>query len=116
VKTSIRIPEGAEEDFGARVVYDAAMQGDEFAVELFSKVGYYLGIAAATVINVFNPEMIAYGGALSNAGDFIFKPLIETARKNSFETPGKRAQIVRATLGNDAGIIGAACLAMKRAK
>lgn len=116
VKTRIQIPEGAEDDFGARVVYDAAVQGDEFAIELFQKVGYYLGIAAATVINTFNPEMIAYGGALSNAGDFIFKPLVETARKNCFETPGKRVQIVKATLGNDAGIIGAAGLAMKRAK
>ncbi len=116
VKTTIQIPEGAEEDFGTRVVYDAAMQGDEYAIELFDKVGYYLGIAAATVINVFNPEMIAYGGALSNAGDFIFKPLIETAKKNSFKTPGDRVRIVRATLGNDAGIIGAAGLAMKRSK
>lgn len=114
VKTNIQIPEGAEDDFGARVVYDAAMAGDAFAIELFRKVGYYLGIAAGTAINVFNPEMIAYGGALSNAGDFIFKPLIETARKNCFETPGNRARIVTATLGNDAGIIGAAGLAMKR--
>ncbi len=116
VKTKILIPEGAEDDFGARVVYDAAMQGDEFAIELFRKVGYYLGIAAGTVINTFNPEMIAYGGALSNADDLIFKPLIETAMKNCFKTPGKRVQIVKATLGNDAGIIGAAGLAMKRGK
>jgi len=114
VQTSIKIPEGAEDDFGTRIVYDAAVQGDAFAIELFAKVGYYLGIAAATTINIFNPEMIAYGGAVSNAGDFIFKPLIETAKANCFETPGKRCQIVRATLGNDAGIIGAAGLAMKR--
>lgn len=114
VQTMIRIPEGAEEDFGARVVYDAAVQGDKFAIELFRKVGYYLGVAAANVINIFNPEMITYGGALSNAGDFIFKPLVETAMKNSFDTPGKRVKIVKAALGNDAGIIGAAGLAMKR--
>lgn len=114
VKTTIHIPEGAEEDFGARVVYDAAMQGDAFAIELFRRMGYYLGIAAGTVINVFNPEMIAYGGGLSSAGDLIFQPLMETARANCFKTPGDRVRIVRATLGNDAGIIGAAGLAMKR--
>ncbi len=114
VKTIINIPEGVEEDFGARVVYDAAVAGDAFAIELFRRMGYYLGIAAATTINVFNPEMIAYGGGVSNAGDFIFKPLIETAKANSFKTPGERVRIVRATLGNDAGIIGAAGLAMKR--
>ena len=114
VQTMIEIPEGAEDDFGSRVVYDAAMKGDPFAVELFRKVGFFLGIAAGSLINTFNPEMIAYGGALSNAGDFIFKPLEETARANAFETPAQRCKIVRATLGNDAGIIGAAGLAVKR--
>lgn len=114
VKTSIEIPEGAEEDFGAKVVYDAAVKGDPFAIDLFARMGYYLGIAAATMINVFNPEMIAYGGALSNAGEFIFEPLIRTAKENSFKKPGERCQIVRATLGNQAGIIGAAGLAMKQ--
>lgn len=113
VKTSIQIPEGAEEDFGARVVYDAAVEGDLFAIELFEKVGIYLGIAAANIINILNPEMLAYGGALSNAGDFIFKPLEKVARENSFDTPGKRCKIVKASLGNDAGIIGAAGLAQK---
>jgi glucokinase len=113
VQTKIQIPEGAEDDFGARVVYDAAMEGDPFAIELFRKVGHYLGIAAASMINAFNPEMICYGGALSNAEQFIFEPLRQTALANSFETPGKRAKIVKATLGNDAGIIGAAALAVK---
>ena len=115
VKTAIEIPDGAEDDFGTRIVYDAAMKGDPFAVELFDRVGYYLGIAAATVINTFNPEMIAYGGALSNAGELIFKTLKKTAMTNSFERPAQHCQIVHATLGNDAGIIGAAGLAMKNA-
>lgn len=113
VQTKIQIPEGAEDDFGARVVYDAAVAGDPFAIELFQKVGEYLGCAAASMINALNPEMIVYGGGLSNAGDFIFEPLRRTALANSFETPGKRAKIVQATLGNDAGMIGAAALARK---
>ena len=111
-KTSIHIPEGAEEDFGAKVVYDAAVGGDAFAIDLFRRVGDALGVAAATMINVLNPDMIAYGGALANAGDFIFTPLKERAHKNAFEQPAKRVKIVKATLGNDAGIIGAAGLAM----
>lgn len=113
-KTAIEIPDGAEDDFGTRIVYDAAVRGDAFAIDLFDRVGYYLGIAAANVINTFNPQMIAYGGALSNAGDFIFKSLKATAKANSFERPAETCQIVHATLGNDAGIIGAAGLAMKK--
>jgi glucokinase len=113
VQTKIQIPEGAEDDFGARVVYDAAMEGDQFAIDLFARMGHYLGIAAAAMINALNPEMICYGGGLSSAGDLIFEPLRKTALANSFETPGRRAKIVHAILGNDAGIIGAAALAMK---
>lgn len=112
VKTAIHIPEGAEEDFGAKVVYDAAMAGDAFAIDLFRRVGDALGVAAATMINTLNPNMIVYGGAVANAEDFIFGPLKERIKLNAFDQPAKRAQIVKAKLGNDAGIIGAAGLAM----
>jgi glucokinase len=111
-KTAIHIPEGAEDDFGAKVVYDAAVAGDEFAIELFRRVGDALGVATATVINILNPNMIVFGGALSNAGDFIFNPLKARVALNAFKTPAESVQIVRARLGNDAGIIGAAGLAM----
>lgn len=116
VKTKIEIPEGDEDDFGTLVVYEAAKEGDELAIRLFRDVGRYLGIAAATMINSLNPEMIAYGGALSNAEEFIFDELRKTALANSFQTPGERVKIVKATLGNDAGIIGAAAQAMKKVK
>ncbi|MGI8906426.1 MAG: ROK family protein [Candidatus Sumerlaeaceae bacterium] len=112
-KTSIHIPEGAEDDFGAKVVYDAAVAGDAFAIDFFGRVGDALGVAAATIINMLNPDMIVYGGALANAGDYIFEPLKKRALINAFNQPAKRAQIVKAKLGNYAGIIGAAGLAME---
>lgn len=114
VETSIEIPDGAEDDFGAKVVYDAAVKGDKFAIELYEKVGFYLGVAAGSIVNIFNPEMIAYGGGLSNAGNFIFEPLKRTMKEMAFKKPAERCIITQAKLGNDAGIIGAAGLAMKR--
>ena len=114
VKTSILLPEGAEDDFGAKVVYDAAVAGDAFALDVFEKVGRCLGIGAACMINALNPEMIVYSGAMSNAGDFIFKPLLKAAEEFSFAKPFSRCQIGRAMLGSDAGIIGAAGLALKQ--
>lgn len=116
VKTKIHIPDGAEEAFGAKVVYDAACEGDEFAIGLFRKVGEALGAAAGSMINIFNPDMIVYGGAIANAGEFIFGPLRERARQQAFEKPFSRTTIQQATLGNDAGIIGAAGLAIRRLK
>jgi glucokinase len=112
--TRIVIPQDDEEEFGAKLVYDAAVMDDELAIEIFRKVGFYLGIGAANMINIFNPEMIVYSGAMSGAGDFIFKPLREIAFANSFRKPGSRVIIDVAKLGPDAGIIGAAGLALKR--
>lgn len=112
VQTSINIPEGSEDDFGAKVVYDAAVAGDAFAIDLFRRMGVALGCAAATMINAINPDLLVYGGAISNAGEFIFGPLRETAQANAFAKPFSRVKIVKAELGNDAGIIGAAGLAL----
>ncbi|MCX7626527.1 MAG: ROK family glucokinase [Candidatus Sumerlaeaceae bacterium] len=113
VETSIRIPKGEEETFGARLVYEAALAGDAFAKQVLYDVGKALGIAAAAIINILNPERIIYAGAMIGAGEFIFAPLREYARTRSFRRPAQRAQILIAELGADAGIIGAAGLAFQ---
>jgi glucokinase len=112
-KTIIEAPSDGVEEFGAIEVYKAALAGDELALEIWRKVGEALGYAAATCINVLNPDMLAYGGAVAGAGEFILKPLRETALANSFKKPGEHVRIEAATLGADAGIIGAAGLALK---
>ncbi len=111
VTTSLRIPPGEEETFGARIVYEAALAGDEFARRVLHDVGVALGVAAASVINMLNPERIIYSGAMIGAGEFIFAPLRENARARAFRRPGARAEILLAKLGPDAGLIGAAGLA-----
>lgn len=111
VKTIIQLPK-SDEEFGAKLVYDAAVQGDAFAIDIFKQVGVALGVGAASIINIFNPDMIAYSGAMAGAGDFIFTPLVEAAKSFAFEKPFSRVQIVQAKLGSDAGIIGAAGLAL----
>jgi glucokinase len=112
-RTAIRIPDDAEEAFGAKIVHDAALAGDEFAISVLRRVGEALGIAAANVINVLNPERIVYSGAMIGAGEFIFAPLRETACARAFRLPAERAEICIAKLGRNAGIIGAAGLALK---
>ncbi|MCX7964343.1 MAG: ROK family protein [Candidatus Sumerlaea chitinivorans] len=111
--TRIRIPEGKENSFGAKIVYEAALEGDPLAIEVLQNVGIALGIAAGSIINIFNPERIVYSGALTGAGEFIFGPLRKYATSHAFRRPAERVEILVAKLGSKAGMVGAAGLAMK---
>lgn len=92
-------------------VYEAGTAGDELALEVFRKMGFYLGIALADLVNVLNPEIIVIGGGASAGWDLFIGHVQDQIRKRAFEEPAKRAKIIRAELGDDAGILGAAKLA-----
>lgn len=100
----------------AHDVYQAGVDGDEAAVEVFRKLGFYLGVALGGLVNVLNPEVVVIGGGASNAWDLFEKPLAAEVKKRAFDSPAERAKIVRATIGDDAGILGAALLAMRYGK
>lgn len=99
---------GDETQVSARTVIDAAKDGDAEACEIFASYVDALGSAVSSVINILDPEIIALGGGVSLAGDFLFDALCKNVRQKSFYT--EFARIVPAQLGNDAGIIGAALL------
>ena len=93
----------------AKDVLDAAKEGDELALEVTETVGHYLGVALATASMIVDPEVFVIGGGVSRAGQF----LLDVIRKyyEQFTPISKnKARIVLATLGNDAGIYGAARL------
>ena len=92
----------------AQMVIDAAKAGDGAALAIFEDYVDALGSAVATIINTLDPEVIALGGGVSHAGDFLFNALRENVCEKSFFD--EFAQIVPARMGNDAGIIGAAML------
>ena len=96
-------------NISAKTVFDAVKQGDETATEIAEEFGRYLGYALANLAVVADPERIVIGGGVSHAGEallpFIEKPFQEKAFFANMDT-----QIVLATLGNDAGICGAARL------
>lgn len=94
-------------------IYQAGKNGDALAIEVFRQQGFYLGIALAGLINVLNPETIVIGGGAADGWD-LFLPLMQAEIKSrSYREPGRRAKIVRAELGDDAGILGAARLAFE---
>lgn len=89
-------------------VFEAGKSGDELALEVFRKMGFYLGIALADLINILNPEIIVIGGGAAAGWDLFINHVQDQINKRAFEEPAKRAKLVRAELGDDAGILGAA--------
>jgi glucokinase len=90
----------------------SAAAGDAVCQESVGRAAHYLGIAAANIINVISPNVIAIGGGISAAGDIVLNPIIESARQQALEGMFEHTRIVLATLGNDAGSLGAAFLVL----
>lgn len=85
--------------------------GDETAKEVCKEYISYLATGVANIMNIFQPEVISIGGGVSNEGDPLFEPLKTLVYKENYAKNSPRVtRIERATLGNDAGIIGAAAL------
>lgn len=94
----------------AKDVFDAASRGDKAALLVINTVALHLGIALANIANTLNPEKIVLGGGVSKAGDVLLNPVKEQFLRNSFPRVAQSTEISIATLGNDAGVIGAAWL------
>jgi glucokinase len=90
------------------LITEAAKKGDRLAIEVWKEVAEYLSMGLVFVINVLNPDVIVIGGGMAKAGGFLFEPLTRHVRKAAMNMPAKKTRIVKATLGSDAGIIGAA--------
>ncbi len=98
-------------EVSAKSVFDAVKAGDELAVEVARQFGEYLGKALAVIAGVVNPEVFVIGGGVSKAGEVLFDYICPAYGKNVFH--GSRdTKFVLATLGNDAGIYGAAKLVL----
>lgn len=96
--------------FTAEDVYLSAQQGDQLAIEVFQRLGAYLGIGLANLMNIVNPEMIVIGGGVANAWDLFAGEMRHQVNQRAFPLPGTEVPIVRAQCDDDAGLLGAACL------
>jgi glucokinase len=90
----------------------AARQGDKKALEAIQEVAHYLTIGIANLVNIFNPEMVVIGGGLSNMRELLFVPIKKEFKNYVLSVPAKSVKIVRAKLGTDAGVLGAAALCL----
>ncbi len=99
-------------NISAKTVFDAVKAGDEVAVEIATQFGEYLGKGLANVAAVVNPEVFVIGGGVSKAGDILLSYVEPVFQKYAF-VACKKAKFALATLGNDAGIYGAAGLILR---
>jgi len=99
----------------SRDVYLLAKAGVPAALESFRKCAYYLGIGLGIVINFLYPEKILIGGGVVSAGKFLLGPAVEEARRRSHRISFAGCRIEKASLGNDAGLTGAAAWARLKA-
>ena len=88
-------------------MFDAVKAGDELAIEVAEKFGEYLGKGLGIVAGVIDPEIFVIGGGVSKAGDILFKYIRPSYEETVFHAC-KETPFALATLGNDAGIYGAA--------
>ncbi|MEW6362746.1 MAG: ROK family protein [Acidobacteriota bacterium] len=92
-------------------VYNAGLNGDALSIEVFRRVGRYLGIALGGLINVLNPEAIVIGGGAAAGWDLFIESLEREISYRAFQQPAERVRLRRSVLGDDAGLIGVARLA-----
>ena len=97
----------------AKDVFDLAKEGDDLALIVYRHFSDYLGVACANIAAVLNPAYIVLGGGVSAAGEFLLEGVRKVFAENSFPQIKESTQLVLATLGNDAGVLGAASLVLK---
>ena len=101
----------ASESLTAESIFAAGLEGDELALEIFRRMGVYLGIGLANLINILNPEMIVIAGGVVNGWDLFAKDMMQQVEERAFPLLAARVKIERAKCGDDAGLLGAARLA-----
>lgn len=102
---------GGTDKITAEAIQRAAELGDTLAQELIGRTGYYFGVGLASLINIFNPELIVIGGGLANMGDMLLNPAYKEAQERAFKASYQAVRFARAELGGSSGVLGAAAFA-----
>ena len=100
-----------ESQLTAEKIYEAGVKGDPLAVEVFRRLGLYLGVGIANLVNIVDPEIIVIGGGVANAWPLFEKDMRQQIIERSFSRLAAQVSIAQAECGDDAGLLGAARLA-----
>jgi glucokinase len=108
--SSLRELAGAVDEVTAKMVAEAARDGDPLAAEVWDETVYYLAVGIGNIINILAPEAVILGGGVSTAGEQLLEPLRRQVRSRIEMLPPEKINILQAALGGDSGIYGALIL------
>lgn len=111
------LPQYVAGDLGrvtAQLVYEAANDGDHFALEVVRDTAKFLGAGVANVVNIFNPDVVVICGGVTLAGDTLFRPLASEVKRRAFKPAWEACRIVPGLLTGTAGVLGAAAVFQQR--
>ncbi len=100
-------------DLTPAMIADAANKGDEVALEVMEETGYFVGLGVSNLICILNPDMVVIGGGISQAGEVLWGPIMRSVRANAITDALEVCSVVPAQLGDDAGVMGGAVLALQ---
>jgi len=108
-----RLVKGDLEKITARVVAQAAKEGDALAISIFEEAGFYIGLGVTNLLHILNPQLVILGGGVSKAGDLLFDPVRATVKARAMPSYQEGLKIAPAALGDDAGLLGAAAFVLQ---
>ncbi|NIM91869.1 MAG: ROK family protein [Candidatus Aminicenantes bacterium] len=103
-----------EMNISAEEIFNLAKKGDEEARQAFAQASFYLGIGLATTLNLLNPEKILLGGGVMSAQEYLLPGALAEAKRRTYQASFECCFIEKASLGNDAGVIGSALWAAEQ--
>lgn len=108
--TLLRLAQGQPEAISGETIAEAAALGDALALRLIDQAGVYIGIGLVNLIHCFDTELFVLGGGVTNLGEPLFDAIRRTVNERAIPIMRRDARIVRAALGDDVGLLGAAAL------
>ena len=99
-------------ELSPKLVQEAARRGDAYSKAQWRRTGQRLGMFLAGIVNLLNPERIVIGGGIALGGGLVLTPVRTAVKKKAFPSASRFVKVVPAVLGPDAGLVGAAALAL----
>ena len=110
-----KLSDGNAKAVTSKLVHQGFKRRDKVSVQVWKETAFWLGRGMGTFINIFNPERIVVAGGVMLGGDELLAMASKIAKQAAFKRPARTVKILKAKLGDDAGVIGAAEIALERA-